>query len=330
MTSIRSFSAWELLHEFDTAVMSEQDYFSFGNVGEVLSQTVTPLTISALIPSFETGLLRNFPVHKESKFFEQIMAISHNRIAINVFSVFLRTVKREITMENRVHGIAILGHEFITNEIHQLAAHRYGYLSKLTELWQMWSVFKVGWNGKPRVEQLNRFMEKFIGTYNRRNLQMFQSLKALYEDITKKIGEDFSYVQSVHGSTTMMGTIYQIIIFSALAEGKKEITNEYLQDVTHLLSSCRNAESAEIPVLLEEIVSTLFRCNSSKALEFCEISPEKGIAWLTENCITAYTLFELFIERHAHRGFQEVILSLVFLLIITAPNFASYRLRSIV
>ena len=41
-------------------------------------------------------------------------------------------------------------------------------------------------------------------------------------------------------------------------------------------------------------------------MEFCEISPDKGIAWLTEHCIKSYTLFELFIERNAHRGFQEV------------------------
>lgn len=231
-------------------------------------------------------------------------------MAINVFSVFLRMVKREITMENRVHGLAIMGHEFITDEIHQIGAHRYGYANFLTELWYMWSVFKVGWNGKPRVEQLNRFMEKFIGTYNRRHLRVFQSLKELYNDITLKIGKDFAYVQSVHGATTMIGTVYQIIIFSALAEGKKEIANDFLQDVTTLLSSCKNAESAEIPVLLEEIASTLLRCNSSKALEFCEINADKGIAWLTENCITAYTLFELFIERHAHRGFQEVKFSL--------------------
>lgn len=308
MTSIKSFTPWELLHEFDTAVMSEQDYFTFGNVGEVMSQAVTPLTISALVPAFENGLLKNFPMYEDAKYVNQIMAISHSRVAMNVFSVFMRICKREISMENRVHGITIIGHEFITDEIHKIAIHRYGIASKLTELYQMWIALKTGWNGKTKVDELNRFMEKFNGKYNRRNLRMFQSLKALYEDITKKIGDEFEYVQSVHGTTTMMCTIYQIIIFSALAEGKKEITQDFLKDVTVILSSCENAESAEIPILLEEIASTLLRCNSSKALEFCEISADKGIAWLTKNCITAYTLFELFIERHAHRGFQEVIM----------------------
>lgn len=306
MTSTKALTSWELMHEFDTAVMSEQDYFTFGNVGEVMSQTATPLTLSALVPSFEKGLIQNFPIYKPSTYFNQIMAISHSRLAINVFSVFMRNCKSEISMENRVHGITIIGHEFITEEIHKIAVHRYGVSSKLTEMYFMWIALKTGWNGKSKVEQLNRFMEKFNGTYNRRHLRVFPSLKALYEDITMKIGDQFEYVQRVHGATTMICTIYQIIIFSALAEGRKEMSQDYLQDVTVLLSSCENAESAEIPILLEEIASTLSRCNSSKAMEFCEISPDQGIAWLTQNCITAYSMFELFIERHAHRGFQEV------------------------
>lgn len=37
MTSTGSYTSWEIMHEFDTAVMSEEDYFSFGNVGEVMN-----------------------------------------------------------------------------------------------------------------------------------------------------------------------------------------------------------------------------------------------------------------------------------------------------
>lgn len=92
----------------------------------------------------------------------------------------------------------------MTEEIHKIAAHRYGMANKLTEMWYLWSVAKKGWTAKQEVGELNRFMEKFIGTYNRRNLRVFQSLQELYADITAKIGDDFAYVQSIHGLTTMM------------------------------------------------------------------------------------------------------------------------------
>lgn len=39
MTSINAFSSWELLHEFDSAVMSPEDLCTFANVGEVSIET---------------------------------------------------------------------------------------------------------------------------------------------------------------------------------------------------------------------------------------------------------------------------------------------------
>lgn len=87
MTSKNVFSSWELLHEFDTAVMSDEDMFTFGNVGEVMAQIMTPLTTSILIPSFEKGLLKNFPLAIESIHFNQLMNVSSHRLTLNVFMV---------------------------------------------------------------------------------------------------------------------------------------------------------------------------------------------------------------------------------------------------
>lgn len=176
--------------------------------------------------------------------------------------------------------------QFITDEIHQIAVQRNGTLSKLTEFGLIAHMVKYGWKTQSIIQELLQFMEKFIGTYNRRNLRLFQSLNDLYDDVTQKIGESFAYVQGVHGLSTMMCSMNQTILFTSLAEGRKEMTPEFLADVTTLLSSCKNAESAEIPVALEEIATALLRCKCSKAQEFCDISADKGIAWLTENCMS--------------------------------------------
>lgn len=308
MTSTKSFTTWELLHEFDTAVMSDEDYFTFGNAGEVMPEAMTPLTSSVLMTAFEKALFKNFPVDENAKFFHKIMAVSHHRLEINMYTTFLRMLRREITIENRIHALTVFGHEFLTKEIHQLAVHRYGVIPKHLELWSMWLLLKKGWNGKSTVDELGRFMDQFIGTYNRRHLRNFQSINELYQDLTQKLQHEFIYVQCVHSMSTMMSSVYQMILFAAIGEGKNELTTEYLSDITILLSSCENAESAEIPMLLEKIASTLVRCNSSKAQEFCNIDPDDGIKWLSENCITAYTLFELFIQKNGHRGYQEVVM----------------------
>lgn len=274
--------------------------------GEVLPSVMTPLTTSTLISSFERGLLKNFPISKPSKHFNQLMAVSHHRLAINVFSVFLRLVKPEISMENRAHGIAILGHEFVTDEIHELAKHRFGIANKFTEFRYIWNVIKAAWVGKRAVADLEEFMKKFLGTYSEANLKKFPSLIQLYDDINEKLQDDFDYVQGTHGKTTMLTTCYQIIMFSMLAQGRSEMTTEYMTDIAILLSSCKDAESAEIPVLLEEIAKSISKCKNEKVKEFISIEPKDGVEWLKNNCIDAFALFENFINKNSHRGYQEV------------------------
>lgn len=286
MTSTRSYTSWEIMHEFDTGVMSDEDYFSFGNVGEVMPEAMTPLSMSVVVPSFENGLMNFSPIKVvKPKYANSLFGIAYSRITMNIFSVVLRAVKKELTIQNRLHELSIFGKSFITDEIHKLALQRNGTLSNFEELFIIAHMIKYGWKTKSIIQELLQFMEKFIGTYNRRNLRVFQSLNELYDDVTQKIGESFAYVQGAHGLSTMMCSMYQTVLFTVLAEGKNEMTPEYLADVTTLLSSCKNAESAEIPTALEEIATALLRCNSSKAKAFCDISADKGIGWLTENCM---------------------------------------------
>lgn len=306
MTSKNVFSPWELLHEFDTAVMSDEEMFTFANVGEVMPNIMHPLTTSILIPSFEKGLLKNFPLAIESNYFNQLMNVSHHRLSMNVFMVFMRLVKKEISIENRAHGIAIFGHEFVTDEIYRLAKHRFGLVSKSEEMQYIWNVIKASWNGKRKVHELEKFIAGFNGTYSSSNLEKFSSLMELYDDISMKVKDHFSYVQSIHGLTTMLTTCFQIIMFSILSEGKKELNTKSMSDILILLSSCTDAESAEIPVMLEEIANTIMKCGITKADEFVSINPSGGKEWMQNNCITAYILFEQFLDKHSHRGLQEV------------------------
>lgn len=303
------------MHEFDTAVMSGEDLFSFGNVGEVMPETLTPLSISVVLPSFENGLMIHSPIEILKPISaSRIFSLAYNRVTMNIFTVVLKAVKQEITIQNRLHELSIFGHHFITDEIHKIAVERNGTMSKLTELGVICHLIKYGWKTSSIVQELFQFMAKFIGTYNRHNLEMFKSLNDIYDDVTQKIGTNLYYVQGVHGLSTMMCSMYQTVLFTSLAEGRNELTPELLADMTVLLSSCKDAESAEIPTSLEKISSELLRCDSSKVQEFCEISADEGIAWLTENCKTASAMFESLIEKHAHRGFQEVIKTIKYFL----------------
>lgn len=138
MTSTKSYTTWEIMHEFDSAVMSDEDYFTFGNVGEIMPEPMTPLSISVTIPAFEKGLLHYSPIPVAmSKFANTTFGISHFRFAINVFNFVLKAMKTEITFQNRLHELSLFGHAFITDEIEKVTLVRettrlYPYLTQFS------------------------------------------------------------------------------------------------------------------------------------------------------------------------------------------------------
>lgn len=83
-----------------------------------------------------------------------------------------------------------------------------------------------------------------------------------------------------------------------------ELSPEYNNDVGLMLSSCKDVESAEIPVLLERIAQCVQK--TGKRNEFCSIDAENGVAWLLNHCQKAHELFQDFLKKHGHRAFAEV------------------------
>lgn len=71
-----------------------------------------------------------------------------------------------------------------------------------------------------------------------------------------------------------------------------------------MLSSCKDVESAEIPMLLEDIARAISK--SGKQKEFSLIDVNDGIIWLKDNCKEAHKLFEEFLRKNCHRAFKEV------------------------
>lgn len=70
------------------------------------------------------------------------------------------------------------------------------------------------------------------------------------------------------------------------------------------MGSCKDVESAEIPVLLEEIVNSIIRSGKQKV--FNAIFAFNGVEWLKRNCPEAFDLLHHFLERHGHRAYAEV------------------------
>ena len=56
VTTLFSWTDWELEHEFDTGSPSDHEVNTRGNVGEVLPGALTPLTLSTVVKCLDLGL----------------------------------------------------------------------------------------------------------------------------------------------------------------------------------------------------------------------------------------------------------------------------------
>lgn len=83
-----------------------------------------------------------------------------------------------------------------------------------------------------------------------------------------------------------------------------EPTNEHYSDMALMLGSCKEVESAEIPMLLQQIINKIDV--SGKSNEFEKIKSVDGVKWLELHCSEAYILFKEFIQKNCHRCLQEV------------------------
>lgn len=57
--------------------------------------------------------------------------------------MFLQAVERNITLENRMHGLIVFGHDFINDDIHRIALRRNGAASPQKTLPIIWDLLKV-------------------------------------------------------------------------------------------------------------------------------------------------------------------------------------------
>lgn len=60
ITALNNMTDFEIVHEYDSAVMSKQDLFSRANVGEVILGPVCALSQSLMVRSFENLIYRDF------------------------------------------------------------------------------------------------------------------------------------------------------------------------------------------------------------------------------------------------------------------------------
>lgn len=301
---ITALDAWtdkELRREFDTAVLTDEDYVTQANTGEVCPGAAPALVATTTYRSMElnwqsvakkmSGRLMELNPWYVGRFF----SVHQNQMFINVIEAMLRDVDEEIGDAVFAVDLAVFGHIVTTQAMHRLGVQRYGVAGLRRKYHRYRTVFRDLFFGHRRVKKV---VKKF-GEYGF-FAEEFTDAAELYDEICTRMPALMSTGQT-HVNVSRAATLTQLIAFLILLDGRREWTPELYAEMAPLFESIANVESAEVPVALKQIARAIAHTND----DFATLAPEAAAEWLQKHSGPAGRLFCDFLKRHGHRSLRE-------------------------
>lgn len=87
ITTLNAWSEYELVHEFDNPVLSNDELNVRANVGEVLPLAIAPLSLDVLIKPLDEINTKNNRTMKFSKYYTQFLTVFQYVVHLNATNV---------------------------------------------------------------------------------------------------------------------------------------------------------------------------------------------------------------------------------------------------
>lgn len=116
VTSLDSWTDYEIKHEFDSPVLTAADHVTKANTGEVFPGATSPLGISAIGRALDFGVQTIMKeqfgrLYEANPWFVSRMTQVHQwQVFLNVIEAFQRDIDMEISDNNRAVDMAMFGH----------------------------------------------------------------------------------------------------------------------------------------------------------------------------------------------------------------------------
>lgn len=269
ITSLNNFTDWEIAHETDSAIMSPEDISTRANVGEVLNGALTKLSRALITDTFEkinAGLLMMpfSPLH--NKLFHSF----NDTIFMDVYHQFLSSTGNKISVMEKIQSFSVFGSDVFKQypQIMTIASHRNAYRNavkqKLKEiLLFMNCVFRLD------LTKMKESIEKMTVRLSEQNLLRYKTSSDVLDLILQEM-EDWTNIAQGHLMASANSVLFNTLVFAVLTKGAKDLTIQHQRDVTLILSSIGNIESANVPKMIEEITESVKK--SKKEVEFGKVS----------------------------------------------------------
>ncbi|XP_052812980.1 uncharacterized phosphotransferase YvkC-like isoform X2 [Mya arenaria] len=290
----------DLIHEFDTPVMTDRERITIGNIGEMMPGCVTPLTSSI----FGRAVDRACSVVGSDFGGSQTMTNASKLTISNCGRLFINltytahiysnsVIYKKEALEMNLVGTTLEDH---TLEIIESQGRVCGsFMKKLMNAVNFFSV------SSHKIKIANGWLDKLKG------YQVGERCKRsaeLYKAITEQLPDYYEVWETTIHKSGRSGS-FGGIVMGIVSGGKDEWSMDNYSDVALLLSQCDNVYSAEVPMAMKEIASCIVDCKLVK--EFLEISESECVDLLTspDSPAPLREKYTTFLQRHGHRCVRE-------------------------
>ena len=306
ITSLQSWTNNELLHEFDSAIVSNSDISTKANVGEVLPGATTTLTQSWGTRILDLGIQMNRKCDFGgvfNKYSDQVIRSSHHHILLNYLDLMFEVVdSKQVTAPMKGVDLSVFGHLVTTDKVLEIAIERKGGIDGLSKIISaQWTALKNVWFIRNLMKKM-----KFDDKINHHlEVNMNGTSSQILHDITLSSMKAFD-LWRLHSQVSTASTTMQLITFLILSENPKDIefSNQLLFDASMLLkTNSGDVISGDCPTDLNALCKAILKQHENDDC-FYELSFQEAEKWINSKTIIK-NLYNNFLEKFGHRCVRE-------------------------
>ncbi|KAG8192077.1 hypothetical protein JTE90_025340 [Oedothorax gibbosus] len=302
VTTLHTETDFELIHDQDTPLRSDNEFWTKANVGEVYLSATSPLGISIIcaahdVLSHRGQILREkMPLKNYCPFYFHMLPITHRHVTLSIIDILYNQNEKEISSRQKAFEVALFGRSIGTAEMHKAGVKKYGYTSK-TKQWALTVfIFMFSFKIKSIIKETGEKLRQY-----KFPIETFVSVEKTFQGLLDQFPFYNSIVEA-HGIVTYMASMYNLIVLTVLGRGKDEWDSQLYCDFATVLSSCSGVESANVPESLRDLAQSIVK---NLGTSFSSLDVNNACKILSNDEGESGILFKEFLRRHGHRCIKE-------------------------
>lgn len=289
---------YEIEHENDSPMRVENEYFTVCNVGEVMPGATSPLGLDIMLKFFSSTLQRKIFSHYtvfSSKYCPKGIVSMYNHSMMMAAEMFGPVYGKEALIKSTM--IALFGRIIDDEGLLELGKERYQHKKKINFMTMFFVIFT---NLHKIIGILKRTRKHY--ERNRLSFEGYKTADELHEGLIRSCTYPVEAL-ICHMLCTNASTLSNSFLFSLIEKAKGDIDSDVYSDVSELLASMSEVESADVPLTLENLAHHISKDFS--AADFRKMDIEDAESFLMSSTSESGQKFRDFLKKHGHRCLKE-------------------------